>query len=131
MTERNREVIAAHFDPKLGGYMVSLAAYKEAKAEIYRLTAALETARAVKVKPLVWDEPSILNNWVYNAASPFGTYYIHICGGRHQSWLEAHEPPYEQICHDDYVGSVEAAQSLAGDNYEARILALIKKEGDA
>lgn len=101
------------------------------QSEIERLTAALETAREVKVKPLVWDEPSSSNNWVYNAPSPFGTYYIHICGGRHQSWLESHEKPYEQVCHDEYVGSVEAAQSLAQADHEARIRAWIEKGGDA
>ena len=73
------------------------------------------------VPPLVWENPCAENNWIYQAHAPWGTYGIHICGGRHQAWLEAHEKPYERWLGDGYVGSVLAAKAEANAHHVAQV----------
>lgn len=79
---------------------------------------------AVKVKPLVWEEPCVRNNQTHIARSIFGDYYVHIDGGRHQAWLEAHTKPYENPI-GEVVGCLYTAQALAQADYEQRILAAL------
>lgn len=81
-----------------------------------------------RVKPLVWEEPSQENNWIYVARSPWGDYGVHIDGGRHRAWLEAHEKPHERWLGDDDVGSVYEAKAAAQADYEARVLACLEAE---
>lgn len=76
------------------------------------------------VVPLEWESPCAANNHIYQAHAPWGTYAIHICGGRHQAWLEAHEQPYERWL-GDFVGSVLEAQEVANAHYRAQILAAL------
>ena len=82
-------------------------------------------APAVKVKALVWEEPCAANNHIYMARAPWGTYGIHIDGGRHRAWLEAHEKPYERWLGDADVGSVYDAQAVAEADNEKRTRELI------
>lgn len=76
------------------------------------------------LKPLNWIEPSASNNWIWMAESPWGTYGIHIDGGRHQAWLEAHEEPYERWLGDGYVGSLSEAMNQANKDYEEKCYSL-------
>ena len=83
-------------------------------------------APAVKVKALVWEDPCAANNHIYMARAPWGTYGIHIDGGRHRAWLEAHEKPYERWLGDADVGSAYEAQAAAQADYEARIMSALE-----
>jgi len=85
---------------------------------------AADSRQRVKVKPLVWEDPSNRNNWLHVARTVFGDYYISIDGGRHRAWLEAHVKPYDNMLGECDVGSVYAAQEVAQADYEARRAAL-------
>jgi hypothetical protein len=76
------------------------------------------------VKPLVWEEPSDKNNYTHIAPSIFGDYYVHIDGGRHQAWLEAHVKPYENVIGEE-VGGLMQGQFQAEADYRARIAAAL------
>lgn len=80
---------------------------------------------APTVIPLVWEEPCTSNNHTYVARSCFGDFYIHICGGRHSAWLEAHTKPYERYI-GETVGTVLEAQSLADEYYQVAVLAFLE-----
>ncbi len=97
------------------------------KNELRLMVDALEAERdnPPRVRPLIWESPSNINNWIYQAHAPWGTYGIHICGGKHQAWLEAHEKPYERWLGDGYVGSVMEAQSVADLDHRRRVLDLL------
>jgi hypothetical protein len=73
-------------------------------------------------KPLEWQEPCAQNNYTHIAPSIFGDYYVHVDGGRHQAWLEAHVKPYENIIGAE-VGGLLQAQFAAEADYRARIAA--------
>lgn len=75
-------------------------------------------------RSLAWEEPSERNNHVHMACSPWGTFGIHICGGRHQAWLEAHEKPYERWLGDGYVGSLFEAKEIAEAHYQGLVASL-------
>ena len=77
------------------------------------------------VKPLILESPCSANNHIYQAHSAWGTYGIHVCGGRHQAWLEAHEKPYERWLGEGYVGSLLEAQRQADDHYHTQVLSLL------
>ena len=87
--------------------------------------AADALAGKVKVKPLEWETPSQRNNYTHIARSIFGDYYVHVDGGRHQAWFEAHVKPYENAIGPE-VGSLLCAQAAAQADYAARILAALE-----
>lgn len=78
------------------------------------------------IKPLIWESPSSQNNNIYQAHSPWGTYGIHICGGCHRAWLEAHEKPYERWLGEGVVGSLFEAQKQAENHYRTQVLSLLQ-----
>lgn len=82
------------------------------------------------VVPLVWESPSAGNNWIYQAHSPWGTYGIHICGGRHQAWLESNAEPHETWLGDGYLGSVIEAQVVANDHYVSQVFRVFGVRGE-
>lgn len=110
--------------PALRDALAAALARAEA-AECHAEAMEAERDRLPQVKPLVWEVPSASNNWIYQAHSPWGTYGVHICGGKHQAWLEAHKKPYEQWLGDGYVGSVIEAQSVADQDHRQRVLDLL------
>jgi len=94
--------------------------------ESYRLgkdgNTATEAAAAVMAlvgpKPLVWEYPSDLNNYCTIARTPRGDYYVDICGGRHQAWMESLTKPYEvQI--GEQVENVYSAKAAAQSHADA------------
>jgi hypothetical protein len=103
---------------------VAAAVPKSSQNMVKGFIAALPAAQ-VAVKPLVWEDPCKRNNEVHVARCIFGEYYIHIDGGRHSAWLEAHVKPYENRIGID-VGSVYEAQALADADYAARIRAVLE-----
>lgn len=80
----------------------------------------------IKVKPLAWWTPSAKNNYTHGAETIFGTYYVGICGGRHNAHAEFfHEGKrIEQYFGDDR-GTLLGAKSDAQAHHEARILSAI------
>lgn len=78
------------------------------------------TDACAEVKPLVWEEPSAANNYCHIARTPIGDYYVNICGGRHNAFLEQHVKPYE-VEIGETVGSVFEAQSFANDHWIAEM----------
>jgi hypothetical protein len=76
------------------------------------------------VRPLEWEEPCKSNNYTNIARSPFGEYYVHVDGGRHQAWLEAHEKPYERNI-GETVGSLYEAKQNAQAQFAASALSTI------
>ncbi|MEO9648807.1 MAG: hypothetical protein ABJ360_22475 [Roseobacter sp.] len=95
----------------------------ELEAELVKLRAG----QAVAVKPLVWEEPTKLNNYCHIARTIIGDFYVGICGGRHQAWMESLVKPYEvQI--GAVVGRLHEAQAIADAEYSRRILSLITTE---
>lgn len=82
-----------------------------------------------RVKPLVWEEPCERNNYCHIARTMLGDYYVHIDGGRHQAFLEAHVKPFENLIGKE-VGDIWAAKVAAQADYEARILAALEPAPD-
>jgi hypothetical protein len=61
---------------------------------------------------LVWEDPCAANNYCTIARTPRGDYYVDVCGGRHQAWMESLTKPYEvQI--GEPVGYMPTAQAAA------------------
>ena len=85
-------------------------------------------AKGLRVKELEWWEPSSKNNQTHGAACQFGTYYIHIDGGRHQAFLETFAAPFEVTCGPE-VGRLYEAKAAAQADYEARVLAALVEVG--
>ncbi len=100
----------------------------EQAAENEALKAKLKLARAVK--PLVWETPCEANSWLHIARTERGDYGIHIDGGRHRAWLEAHTKPYERYLGDADVGTVlEAMEQAEQEHRQYTISQLIDLEG--
>ena len=114
------------------------------QAEIERLTAALETTRAVKVKQLVWEDYPLNGEPVISmAATDAGTYFIlydsddftgfycefitHVDA----KWWGEVTPAGYLVCDHQHVDDVGPIKAAAQADHAARILAWIKKEGDA
>jgi hypothetical protein len=63
-------------------------------------------------KPLRWEEPCQANNYCTIARTTRGDYYVDVCGGRHQAWMESLTKPYEvQI--GEPLGCMISAQAAA------------------
>ena len=86
------------------------------------VTDAIIVALPDMVAPLVWEPPTTENNSCIIARTPHGDYYIDVCGGRHQAWLESLKKPYEvQI--GDVVGSMNEAEAAANAHNAAAVVA--------
>jgi hypothetical protein len=69
-------------------------------------------------KPLEWEEPCRQNNYCTIARTKCGDYYVDVCGGRHQAWMESLTKPYEvQI--GEPLGCMYAAQAAAQAHADA------------
>ncbi len=81
-----------------------------------------------QVKPLVWWEPSSENNWTNGATTIFGTYYVGICGGRHNAFIELfHESGRIEQWDGETRGRLYQAQQDAQKHYESRILSALER----
>jgi hypothetical protein len=79
------------------------------------------------IAPLVWEEPCQQNNRCHIARTRFGDYYVDVCGGRHQAWMESHTKPYE-VEIGDFVGDLYAAEAAANTHHRATIMAAFTGE---
>lgn len=96
-----------------------------------RAVAAWNTrpAPAVAVKPLEWWSPSERNNQTHGAKTIFGTYYVGICGGRHNAWIELfHESGDIEQWEGETRGSLIEAQMDAQRHYQTRILSALSPQ---
>jgi hypothetical protein len=80
----------------------------------------------VTVKRLEWWDPSRDNNWTHGARTFFCTYYVGICGGRHNAWTELfHEGHGIEQWDGPTRGRLEEAKEDAQADYERRILSAL------
>lgn len=105
-----------------------IASIPDLEAEIERLTAALETAREVKVKPLEWHA---LDRYEFGhafLACGMGIDYEAGVDADGQAYWR-----YHKVVHATggiIVGGLEAAKAAAQADYDAHIEACIEKGGD-
>ena len=79
------------------------------------------------IAPLVWEAPCQQNNRCHIARTRLGDYYVDVCGGRHQAWMESHTKPYE-VEIGDPAGDLYAAQAKANAHHCAAIMAAFTGE---
>ena len=94
--------------------------YAYTVAEIAIAAIQADPLAYVKPKPLEWWEPCSANNQTIGSKTPFGTYYIHIDGGRHQAWVDNVVDGDGSMVGDE-CGDMFTAQAAAYDDLCKRV----------
>lgn len=90
------------------------------------MTDSLDEMLAGMVLPLRWSLSQPNNVWC--AKTLFGTYYIHIDGGRHSAWIEMWPTGKIEQWNGPERGHLEQAQSDAEADYRSRIISALNPD---
>lgn len=78
----------------------------------------------------MWEAACAANNYCNIARAPIGDYYVHICGGRHNAFLEQNVKPYE-VEIGETVGALYEAQDIANHHWVELVLQYITTQSAA